>query len=104
MERIKKDDTVIVKSGESRGKKGQVIRVDKANQKVYIKGLNLRRKSIKKSQEMPSGGFIEVEGPIHLSNVMPLCPKNNKGVRIGFIVDKDDVKKRQAKGVNYVFD
>ena len=67
---FKKDDTVFVISGADRGKSGKVLRVDRKKGKVYVQGMAMHKKTIRRSQEKPQGGIIDVEGPIHISNVM----------------------------------
>ncbi len=94
MLRIRKGDTVEITAGGDRSrkgsvKKGEVIRVLPTKDLVYVKGFNLLKKSIRKSKENPSGGFTEIEAPIHLSNVMLFCPKCGKGVKTQFVEEKD---------------
>src|SRR3954468_4188821 len=89
MARIRRDDTVIVIGGKDRGKTGRVLRVDPKKQKVYVEGLNIvkrhqRPQQVRDAQRAETvGGVIEKEGPIHLSNVMLLDPKDGKPTRIG---------------------
>lgn len=64
--RVRKDDTVFVIAGNSRGKKGKVLRV--LGEKIYIQGINLRKKHVKATR-IAKGGIIEREMPIHVSNV-----------------------------------
>jgi large subunit ribosomal protein L24 len=68
---IKKDVEVTVISGSHRGKAGPVQRVDRTRGFVWVKGVNVGKKAVRRSQENPRGGFIEIERPIHISNVMP---------------------------------
>ena len=87
--RIRRDDTVIVISGKDRGKTGRVIRVDSAKQRVYVEGLNMikrheRPRQVAGAQRAESvGGVIERPGPIHVSNVSLLDPKDRKPTRVG---------------------
>src|SRR2546430_16534474 len=84
MARIRRDDTVIVIGGKDRGKTGRVLRVDPKKQKVYVEGLNIvkrhqRPQQVRDAQRAETvGGVIEKEGPIHVSNVMLVDPKENK--------------------------
>ncbi len=95
--RIKTDDEVLVMSGKDRGKKGKVIRVDPKKNKVFVEGLNMVKRHQRPQQvagaQRPEqvGGVIEKEGPIHISNVMLLDPKDGKPTRIG--VDIQDGKR-----------
>jgi large subunit ribosomal protein L24 len=90
--RIKTDDLVLVISGKAKGKQGKVLRVDPKNDRVYVEGLNMIKRHQKPQQTGPasqqSGGVIEREGGIHLSNVMLVDPKDGKPTRVGVeIVD-----------------
>lgn len=102
--KIKKGDTVVVIAGNDKGKKGEVLRVVPGKNVCYVKGVKLVKKTMKKSKENPNGSIIEVESPVHISNVMLFCSKVNRGVRVGYTVDKTGAKKRKAKGVDFIFD
>src|SRR3954463_16672344 len=87
--KIRRDDEVVVISGKDRGKTGRVLRVDPGKSKVYVEGLNIVKRHMR-PQQVPGaqraetvGGVIEKEGPIHVSNVMLLDPKEKKPTRIG---------------------
>ncbi|MBO7507915.1 MAG: 50S ribosomal protein L24 [Paludibacteraceae bacterium] len=80
---IKKGDTVYVNSGESRGKQGRVLRVLVKEQKAIVEGLNIVKKSTKPSAKNPQGGIVEMEAPIHISNLNLIDPKSGKPTRIG---------------------
>ncbi|HWD84254.1 MAG TPA: 50S ribosomal protein L24 [Solirubrobacteraceae bacterium] len=87
--RIKTGDEVIIVGGKDRGKKGKVLRVDPAKQRVYVEGLNMIKRHEKPRQVAGAqraeqvGGVIEKEGPVHLSNVMVADPKDGKPTRMG---------------------
>jgi len=84
--RIRRDDQVIVISGKDRGKTGRVMRVDPKKERVYVEGLNIVKRHQRPTQTaagQTAGGVIEREGPIHVSNVMLLDPKDGKPTRIG---------------------
>ena len=87
--KIRRHDEVIVISGKDRGKTGKVLRVDPQKQRVYVEGLNLvkrhqRPQQVRDAQRAESvGGVIEKEGPIHISNVMLIDPKDKKPTRVG---------------------
>jgi large subunit ribosomal protein L24 len=92
--RIKTDDEVLVISGKDRGKKGKVLRVDPKKNKVFVEGLNIVKRHQRAQQgagPQQAGGVIEKEGPIHISNVMLLDPKDGKPTRVG--VDVQDGKR-----------
>src|SRR5947209_10491496 len=87
--KIRRDDEVVVISGKDRGKTGRVLRVDRKNARVYVEGLNIikrhqRPQQVRDAQRAEAvGGVIEKEGPIHVSNVMLIDPKDKKPTRIG---------------------
>ena len=87
--KIRRDDEVVVISGKDRGKTGRVLRVEPAKSRVYVSGLNIVKRHQRPSQVQGStrpdaaGGVIEKEGPIHISNVMLIDPKDKKPTRVG---------------------
>jgi large subunit ribosomal protein L24 len=88
--KIRRGDTVTVISGKDRGKTGKVLRVDPSKQRVIVEGLNMvkratRPQTLRDTQRasQQAGGIIEKEGPIHISNVMFVDPKNDKPTRLG---------------------
>ena len=101
--RIRTDDQVIVISGKDAGKSGRVVRTDPQKQKVYVEHLNMvkrhqRPRSVKDTQKGAEvGGIVEKEGPIHVSNVMLLDPKDNKPTRIGMRRNDAGERERFAK-------
>jgi large subunit ribosomal protein L24 len=87
--KIRRDDEVVVISGKDRGKTGKVLRVDPKKNRVYVEGLNIIKRHQRPTQ-VPNaqraetvGGVIEKEGPIHISNVMLIDPKDKKPTRVG---------------------
>jgi len=95
--KIKKNDNVIVISGNYKGKTGKVLKVFKSEDRVIVEGVNLRKRHSKPTQKNPQGGITEKEAPIHVSNVMIIDPKTGKGTRIGkkIIID-DKIGKRKS--------
>src|SRR5689334_5118915 len=83
--KIRREDEVIVISGKDKGKTGKVLRVDPKKNRVYVEGLNIVKRHQRPSQLNPNAqaGVIEKEGPIHISNVMLLDPKDKKPTRVG---------------------
>ena len=83
--RIRKDDIVLVTAGKDKGKRGRVISIDEASDRVMIEGVNMATRHLRKDPQNPSeGGRKEMEAPIHISNVMPWSEKEGKGVRVRF--------------------
>ncbi len=97
MIRIRKNDTVMIIKGRDRGKTGRVMKVLPGQMRAIIEGRNLIKKHSRKSQKNPQGGIIQMESPIQLSNLMPVCPKCNKPARVGSIIEKDGKKLRVCK-------
>lgn len=97
--RVRKDDAVIIIGGKDKGKTGKVLRTDPAKRRVYVEGLNIikrhqRPTSVKDSSKgAQTGGIIEKEGPIDVSNVMLLDPTDNKPTRVR--MDRSDGKRRR---------
>ncbi len=94
---IKRGDTVIVLSGEDKGKTGKVLKVLVEKQRAIVEGVNIVTKSAKPSAKNPQGGFIKIEAPIHISNLSLIDPKSGKATRIAIQINKDGKKVRIAK-------
>jgi len=102
---IRKNDTVKVISGKERGKTGRVLSVLPSKQRVIVEKLNIVKRHMKPSRKYAQGGIIEKEAPIHISNVMLLCPKCSKPTRIGNFIPADGGKKlRLCKKCGEVID
>jgi large subunit ribosomal protein L24 len=80
---IKKNDTVMVISGDEKGKKGRVLSIQAKDRRILIEGVNIIKKHMKPNRQYSQGGIIDKEAPVHLSNVMLLCPKCANPTRIG---------------------
>ena len=94
--KIKKDDMVQIIAGEHKGAVGRVLRINREKNQVVVEGQNRKLKHVRPSQRNPQGGRIEVEQPVHISNVLPVNPKTNKATRVRFMVDEKGAKKRVA--------
>lgn len=77
--KIRKGDRVLVIAGNSKGNAGEVLRV--VGDKAVIEGLNIKKKHVKKSQLYPQGKILEIEKPIHISNLR-LCTSENKPIKL----------------------
>src|SRR5690242_20833639 len=101
--RVRSGDTVQVISGKDAGKKGRVLRVEPKRNRLYVEGLNIvkrhqRPRSLKDTQRGGKvGGVIEKEGPIHVSNVMIIDPKDNKPTRVGIERGEGRARERVTK-------
>jgi large subunit ribosomal protein L24 len=87
---IKKGDTVFVNTGESKGKKGRVLEVDRDKYRAIVEGINMISKHTKPNAKSPNGGIIKKEAPVNLSNLMLIDPTSGIPTRIG--------RKLNAKG------
>lgn len=95
MQKIKVKDEVVVLAGKDKGKTGSVEKIFASKDKILVKGVNLVKKAVRPSQENPAGGFVEVERPVHASNLALISPKTNKATRVRIEV-RDGKKVRVA--------
>ena len=93
---VKKGDTVMVITGDDKGKTGEVLRVDAAAGKVLVQGVNRVHKHLRPSRQHPQGGRIQKEMPVNISNVQPIDPDTNQPTRVAFHVAADGGKERIA--------
>lgn len=94
--KIKKGDRVVVTTGRERGKIGEVVRVLRKEERVLVQGINMVKRHTRPSQ-MNTGGIVDKEAPIHVSNVAHVDPKTDKPTRIGYRTTDDGRKLRYAK-------
>ena len=100
MQRIKQGDTVEVIAGKDLGERGSVVSVLVKQNRVIVEGVNLLKKHQKARQagnQQVQAQILEFNGPIHLSNVMLVCPSCDKATRIGFRYTEEGVKVRYCK-------
>ena len=84
---VKRDDTVIVISGDDKGTKGTVVEVSPKEGKVIVQGANLVSKHVKPRKQGETGGIVKVEGAMYASKVQLFCSKCDKGVRAKYVVE-----------------
>jgi len=90
--KLKKEDTVKVVTGKDIGKTGRVLKIDRTNSRIVVEGLNIVKKAKKKRKQNDKGGIVEIEAPLHISNVMIMCKKCG-ATRIGYkINDKQKIR------------
>jgi large subunit ribosomal protein L24 len=94
--KIRKGDTVIVRTGRDKGRKGEVIEVRPSEGRALVRGINLVKRHQKQTAAQ-EGGIISKEAPVHLSNLSLADPKDGKPTRVGFSVLPDGRKVRIAK-------
>jgi large subunit ribosomal protein L24 len=93
--KLKKGDTVVVRSGKYKSVRGEVLKVLRDSDKLLVSGVNIHKKHQKPSASS-EGGIVEIEAPIHISNVAFWDEKKGTHTKIGFKYD-GDVKKRFCK-------
>lgn len=95
--RLKKGDTVVVRSGKHKGKTGKVTATHPRDNKVTVEGINVVKKHVKPNRQNPQGAILEVTKPIWVSKVGIVEPASRKPSRIGYRVDKEGKKVRVYK-------
>lgn len=96
---IKKDDKVMVIAGKEKGKSGTVLMVNSDAHRVVVEGINIVSKAKKPRSAQDTGGIQKQEAPIDISNVMPICEKCNKPVRVKHLVSTDAKGKRTSSRI-----
>ncbi len=94
--KIKKGDTVKVIAGKDKGKEGKVIKALPARNRVVVEKVNIHKKAMRPTQQNPQGGISSIEAPLHVSNVMLVCPECKQPTRVSYRVT-DDGKVRVCK-------
>ena len=87
---IRKNDVVEVISGDHRGARGKILRLDPARGLVVVEGVNMVYRHVRPTRRNPQGGRVQKEAAIHISNVLPVDSGAGKGQRVHFEVDSDD--------------
>jgi large subunit ribosomal protein L24 len=96
--RLRKNDMVMIVSGDCRGQTGKIIKMLLKKNRAVIEGKNLVKRHTKPNRKVQQGGIIEKEASIHMSNLMLLCPKTGKATRVGMrVIDSG----KKAKRVRY---
>lgn len=86
---IRKNDLVEVISGDHRGARGKVLRIDPEKNRVFVEGVNVVFRHVRPTRKNPQGGRIQKEAPIHLSNVLPVDSGAGRPRRVHFEVERD---------------
>jgi large subunit ribosomal protein L24 len=94
MFKIRKNDIVVVRSGDDQGKKGKVLKVFPKAGRAIVEGINLVKKHKRRTQQDQQGGVVSVELPLTISNLLLFCKACNQGVKTGFNTLKDGTKTR----------
>jgi large subunit ribosomal protein L24 len=94
---IKKGDSVVVVTGNSKGQKGKVLEVIRKSERAIVEGVNMMKKHTKPNAANPQGGIIEKEASVHISNLMLADPKTGAPTRVGRRADAEGKLVRYAK-------
>ncbi len=100
--KIKKGDKVQIMAGKDRGKQGEILLVLPQSEKVLVKGMNIMKRHMRARREGEKGERVEKEAPLHVSNVMLVCPHTGKPTRIGYKIEggeKIRISKRSNKAL-----
>jgi large subunit ribosomal protein L24 len=101
--KIKRGDQVVVVSGRDRGKRGEVLRVVRKDDRLVVQGINMIKRHTRPSAGNP-GGIVDKEASIHISNVAHVDPSTNRPTRVGYKLLEDGRKVRFAKRSGEVLD
>ena len=85
--KIKKNDKVTIQTGKDKGKQGVVEKVYPKQGTVLVTGLNLYKKHMRKSEQMPKGGIVDVARPLDVSKIGLICPHCKKTVKVGYTIE-----------------
>jgi large subunit ribosomal protein L24 len=102
--RIRKDDTVVIITGKDRGKKGKVRRAFPNEDRVVVEGLNMIKRHSRARRATRQAGIIEMEAPIHVSDIMLICNKCGNPTRVNFRLLDDGKKVRVCNSCREVID
>ena len=94
---IRKNDNVMVISGNAKGKTGKVLKVYPDRHRIIVEGVNIMKRHQRPSQKNPQGGITQRESTIHTSNVMLLDPKTNQPTRVGTKLVKDETTGKKSR-------
>jgi len=101
---VRRDDQVMVMAGKEKGKTGKILRVIPKKERVIVEKVNFVKRHTRPSAHQRQGGILEKEAPIHISNVMIICPKCNLTVRVGRKILEDGKKVRYCKKCGELID
>jgi large subunit ribosomal protein L24 len=100
MRRIRKDDQVKVIAGKDAGKSGRVVKLFVERDRVLVEGVNYVKKHERIQAQRggaQEGGIIETEAPVHISNVLPICPSCDEPTRVGFVYETEGDRRSKVR-------
>jgi large subunit ribosomal protein L24 len=102
--KIKKNDTVVVNAGDDRGKRGKVLKTFPVKERAIVEGVNFIKRHTKARKQGQKSGILEKEAPVHVTNLMVVCAKCNKGVRVGTRILQDGHRVRICRSCGEMLD
>jgi large subunit ribosomal protein L24 len=102
--RLRKNDTVMIISGDNKGLTGKITKVFPGKNKANVEARNMVKRHTKPSRKNQQGGIVEKEASIHMSNLMLLCPKTGKATRLGVQVLETGKRVRFSKKAKELID
>lgn len=88
--KFRKGDTVIVTIGKDKGRKGKIERIFPRKNTVFVPGINMFKRHVKKRDERNAGGIVDFSRPLPTGNIALICPKCSQRTRIGYLVNKGE--------------
>jgi large subunit ribosomal protein L24 len=102
--RLRKNDTVMIVSGDNKGQTGRIIKVLTGKNRAVVEARNMVKRHTKPSRKVQQGGIIEKEASIHMSNLMLVCPKTGKATRVGVRILDTGKRVRYSKKAKELID
>lgn len=102
--KVRRNDTVEITTGKDRGKRGEVRRVLPREQRIVVTGINIVKRHRRQRNPQEPSAIIQLEAPLHVSNVKVVCRSCNEAVRVGFKFLEDGRKVRTCKACNEAID
>jgi large subunit ribosomal protein L24 len=101
---VHREDTVLILTGKDRGKKGRVIRLFPKSEKALVEKVNMVKRHTRPNQQLPQGGIMEKEAPVHISNLQVVCTKCGKATRVAHKTLSSGQKTRVCKKCGEILD
>jgi large subunit ribosomal protein L24 len=103
MHTMRKGAIVRVIAGTDKGQEGEVLQVLPKERRIIVKGVRMITRHLRPSAKHREGGIVQQEGPIHISNVLLVCPECDRPTRVGFVITESGEKLRQCKQCQKTF-
>lgn len=100
MSLLRRNDTVKVMTGKDRGKTGKILRVEPAQERAIIEGINVVKRHLRQTKQDQAGGIVDRPAPVRLCNVQLVCPRCNRPTRLGVTRPDGERKVRRCKRCN----